>query len=162
MFRISLLLWLVALAALNFTLLRYAEVVIDLSPKFAGLIGLVPPFDLFAMSLYVALTRRFRFALVRRQARKNIIDSAAMVSGAILVLGTMSCLLFHEVVLELVQLPFSPVERWIRISQPSLETRGFVIGAFLGLFMSGPPILFTVVLGYLHSRFKLEITRRET
>ena len=27
--------------------------------------------------------------------------------------------------------------------------------------MSGPPILLTFVLGYLHSRFKLEITRRE-
>jgi hypothetical protein len=41
MFRISLLLWLIALAALNLTLLRYSEAVIDLSPKFAGLIGLM-------------------------------------------------------------------------------------------------------------------------
>jgi hypothetical protein len=90
MFRISLLLWLIALAALNLTLLRYSEAVIDLSPKFAGLIGLMPLFDLFALSLYLALTRRFRFALVRRAVRKNIADSAAMVSEAILVLGTAS------------------------------------------------------------------------
>ena len=161
MFRMSLLLWLVALAALNLTLLRYSEAVIDLSPKFAGIIGLMPLFDLFVLSLYLALTTRFRFALVRRTVRKNIIDSAAMVSGAILVPGTASCLLFHEIVLELVQLPFSPIDHWIRVSESSPETRGFVIGAFLGLFMSGPPILVTFVLGYLHSRFKLEITRRE-
>jgi hypothetical protein len=161
MFRISLLLWLVALAALNLVLLRYSEAVIDLSPKFAGIIGLMPLFDLFVLSLYLALTTRFRFALVRRTVRKNIIDSAAMVSGAILVLGTASCLLFHEVVLELVQLPFSPVDHWIKVSESSPETRCFVIGAFLGLLMSGPPILLTFVLGYLHSRFKLEITRRE-
>jgi hypothetical protein len=51
MFRISLLLWLIALAALNLTLLKYTEAVIDLSPKFAGLIGLMPLFDLFARLL---------------------------------------------------------------------------------------------------------------
>ncbi len=71
MFRISLLLWLVALAALNFTLFRYSEAIIDLSPKFAGLIGLIPLFDLFGLSLYLAVTRRFRFALVRRTVRKS-------------------------------------------------------------------------------------------
>ena len=114
MFRISLLLWLVAIAALNLVFLKYSESVIDLSPKFAGIIGLMPLFDLFVLSLYLALTRRFRFALVRRTVRKNIIDSAAIVSGAILVLGTASCLLFPEVVLQLVNLLFSPVDQWIR------------------------------------------------
>jgi hypothetical protein len=160
MFRISHLLWLIALAALNLTLLRYSEAVIDLSPKFAGLIGLTPLFDLFALSLYLALTRRFRFALVRRTVRKNIADSAAMVSGAILVLGTALCLLFHEVVLQLIELLFSPFNLWVKVSESSLETRGFLIGGLLGLLMSGPPIFFTIVLGYIHSRFRLEITRR--
>ena len=160
MFRISLLLWLIALAALNLTLLKYTEAVIDLSPKFAGLIGLMPLFDLFALSLYLSLTRRFRFALVRRSVRKSIVDSAAMVSGAILVLGTTSCLLFPEVVLQLVERLLSPFDQWLDVSKSSPETRGFVIGAFLGLLMSGPPILLTFVLGYLHSRYKLEITRR--
>ena len=122
MFRISLLLWLVALAALNFTLLRYSEAAIELSPKLAGLIGLMPLFDLFALSLYLALTRRFRFALVRRTSAKNIVDSAAMVSGAILVLGTTSCLLFPEVVLQLVDLLFSPLNQWIVGSESSPET----------------------------------------
>jgi hypothetical protein len=51
MFRISLLFWLIALAALNLALLKYSERVIELSPKFAGLIGLMPLFDLFALSL---------------------------------------------------------------------------------------------------------------
>jgi hypothetical protein len=162
MFRISLLLWLIALAALNLTLLRYTEAVIDLSPKFAGLIGLMPLFDLFALSLYLALTRKFRFALVRRSVRKTIVDSAAMVSGAILVLGTTSCLLFPEVVLQLVELLFSPFDPWIKVSESSPETRGLLIGAFLGLLMSGPPIFLTFVLGYIHSRFRVEITWRET
>ena len=161
MFRISLLLWLIALAALNLTLLKYFEPVIDLSPKFAGLIGLMPLFDLFALSLYLALTRRFRFALVRRAVRKNIADSAAMASGAILVLGTASCLLFHEVVLQLIELLLSSFDLWVKVSESSRETRGFLIGALLGLLMSGPPIFLTFVLGYIHSRFRLEITRRE-
>ncbi len=160
MFRISLLLWLIALAALNLTLLKYSEAAIEFSPKFAGLIGLMPLFDLFALSLYLALTRRFRFALVRRTVRKNFIDSAATMSGVFLVLGTTSCLLFHEAVLQLVDLLLSPL--WIKILERSPETRGFLIGALLGLLMSGPPIFLTFILGYIHSRFRLEITRRET
>ncbi len=162
MFRISLLLWLIALAALNLTLLKYSEAVIDFSPKFPGLIGLMPLFDLFALSLYLALTRRFRFTLVRRRARKNMVDSAAMVSGAILVLGVTSCLLFTEVVLQLLDVLNTPVDQWIGVSSSSPETRGFLIGASLGMLMSGPLIFLTIVLGYIHSRFRLEITRRET
>jgi hypothetical protein len=162
MFRISLLLWLIALAALNLTLLKYSEAVLELSPKFAGLIGLMPLFDLFALSLYLALTRRFHFVLVRRMiVRRNIVDSAAMVSGAILVLGATSCLLFFEVVLQLIDLPFSSLLQWIEVSKSSPETRGFLIGTLLGLIMSGPPIFLTFVIGYIYSRFRLEITRRE-
>src|SRR4051812_36450375 len=162
MFRISLLLWLIALAALNLTLLKYSEAVIDLSPKFAGLIGLLPLFDLFALSLNLALTRRFRFALARRRVRNNMVDSAAMVSGAILVLGTTSCLLFPEVILQLLEPLFSPFDRWIKVSGSSPETRGFLIGTLLVMVISGPLILLTFVLGYIHSRYRLEITRRET
>jgi hypothetical protein len=161
MFRISLLLWLIALAALNFTLLRYSEAVIDLSPKFAGLIGLMPLFDLFALSIYLALTRRYRFALVRREIRESIVDSAAMVSGAILVVSTTSCLMFPEVVLELIDLLYSPLDRRIGVTESSPETRGFLIGTLLGTLISGPPIFLTIVLSNFHSRFKLEITRRE-
>jgi hypothetical protein len=161
MFRISLLLWLIAFAALNLTLLKYSEAVIDLSPKFAGLIGLMPLFDLFALSLYLALTRRFRFGLVRRAMRKKMVDSAVMVSGAILVLGMTSCLLFPEVVLQLLALLFSPFDRWIKVSETSPETRGFLIGTLLVMVISGPLILLTFVLGYIHSRYRLEITRRE-
>jgi hypothetical protein len=161
MFRISLLLWLIAVAALNLTVLKYSEVVIELSPKFAGLIGLMPLFDLFALSFCIALTSRFRFALVRRHMPRSVVDSAAMMSGAILAVGTLLCLLFPEVVVQLIEPLFSPLEQWIRVSESSPETRGFLIGALLGMFMSGPPIFLTIVLGYLYSRFKLEITRRE-
>lgn len=161
MFRISLLLWLIALAALNLTVLKYSEAVLDLSPKFAGLIGLLPLFDLFALSLYLALTRRFHFALVRRELRKNIVDSAAMVSGTTLVLGTMSCLLFPEVIMQLVDRLFSPFDQWIKMSELSPETRGFVLGTLLVMGISAPLILLTFVLGHIHSRYRLEITRRE-
>lgn len=161
MFRISHLLWLIALAALNFTLLRYSEAIADLSPKFVGLVGLMPLFDLFVLSLYLALTRRFRFALVRREVRRSLVDSVATWSGAILILGTTSCLLFHEVVLGTLDLLYTPVYDLIKVSESTPETRGFLIGASLGLIMSGPPILFAFLLGYIHSRFRLEITRRE-
>jgi hypothetical protein len=136
--------------------------VIDLSPKFAGLIGLMPLFDLFALSLYLALTRRYRFALLRREMRKNMVDSAAMVSGAILGVSTMSCLLFPEVILKLMEPLFSPFDQWIKVSGSSPETRGFLIGTLLVMVMSGPLFLLTFVLSYIHSRYRLEITRRET
>jgi hypothetical protein len=162
MFRISDLLWLIALAALNLTLLKYFEPVIGLSPKFAGIIGLMPLFDLFALSLYVALTRRFRVTLVRRQVHRSLVDSVATLSGAILVLGTMSCLLFPEVVLLLVDLLFSPLDRWIGVSKSSPETRGFLAGTLLVMLISGPLILLTFVLSYPYSRYRLQIMRRET
>ncbi len=162
MYRISLLLWLVALAALNLTLLRYSEAVIDLSPKFAGLIGLMPLFDLFALSLYLTLTRRFRFALVRRQVPGSFMGSVAVASGAILALGTLSSLLFPEVVLQLLDVLYTPVDPRIGVSTSSPESRGFLMGTLLGLVTSGLPILLTFVLGYIHSRFRLEITRRGT
>jgi hypothetical protein len=161
MFRISLLLWLIVLAALNLTLFKYSEAVIELSPKFAGLIGLSPLFDVFALSLYLALTRRFRFALVRREMRKNIVDTVAMVSGAILVLGTMSCLLFPEAILQLADLLLSPFHEWIKMSESGPETRGFVLGTLLVMVISGPLTLLTFVFGYIHSRYRLEIARRE-
>ncbi len=161
MFRISLLLWLIALAALNLTVLRYSEAIIDLSTKFAGLIGLMPLFDLFALSLYLALTRRFRFALVRREVRVSFIGSVAAASGTILVLGTLSCLLFPEVVLQLLDVLYTPIDQRIGISTSSPENRSFPMGTLLGLVASGLPMFLTFVLGYLHSRFRLEITRRE-
>lgn len=81
MFRISPRLWLIALASLNLSLLQYCEAVIRFSPKFAGLIGLMPRFDFFALSVYLALTGRFRFALLRRRERKSAVDSAAVIAG---------------------------------------------------------------------------------
>jgi hypothetical protein len=161
MFRISLLLWLIALAALNLTVLRYSEAIINLSPKFAGLIGLMPLFDLSALSLYLVLTRRFRFALVRRTVRKHLVDSAATVSGVILGLGMTACLLFPEVVLPLIEVLFSPFDPWAGTTQSSPESRGFFIGASLGMILSGPAIALSIVFSFIHSRFRLEITRRE-
>ena len=129
MFRISLLLWLIALVALNLTLLRYSDAVIELSPKFAGLIGLMPLFDLFVLSLYLALTRRFGFALVRRRVRGSFVGSTAVASGAILAVGALSCLLFPEVVLQLLDVLYTPIDQWIGVSSSSPESRGFLIGA---------------------------------
>jgi hypothetical protein len=63
--------------------------------------------------------------------------------------------------LQLADRLFSPLNQWMKLSQTSPETRGFLIGALLGLLMSGPPIFLTLILGYIHSRFGLEITRRE-
>jgi hypothetical protein len=52
-----------------------------------------------------------------------MVDSVATLSGAILVLGATSCLLFPEIVLELVDLLFSPFHQWSKETSP--ETRGF-------------------------------------
>lgn len=160
MFRISFLLWLIVLAALNLVLLRYGEAVVQLSPKFPGLIGLMPLFDLFVLSLSLALTARFRIALVRRPVPGRTIDSIAVVSGAVLALGMLGCLLFPEVVLYLLDFLFSPFEKWIGVSSSAPETRGLLIGALLGAIVSGPSILLTLVLGFVHSRYTLEVTRQ--
>jgi hypothetical protein len=90
------------------------------------------------------------------------VGSTAVASGAILALGALSCLLFPEVVLRLLDVLYTPIDQWIGVSSSSPESRGFLIGALLGLLMSGPPIFLSFVLGYIHSRFRLEITRRET
>jgi hypothetical protein len=162
MFRISLLLWLIALAALNLTLLKYCEAVVHFSPRLVGLYGLMPLFDFFTLSVYLAFTRRFRLALVRRQPRKRFVNSAAVVSGTILALGTLLCVFFPVAVLQLLELLFSPLLRSSELSNSTPEIRGFLIGALLGVLMSGPPICLTLVFGLLHSSFRLEITRRAT
>src|SRR5262249_25461052 len=112
MFRISLLLWLIALAALNLTVFRYSEALINISPKLAGLIGLMPLFDFFFVSVYLALTRKFRFGLSRRSVRKSILESIAAVSWAILIVATMSCLLLIEVVPVPIDTLSAPYYRW--------------------------------------------------
>jgi hypothetical protein len=122
----------------------------------------MPLFDFFVLSVYLALTGRFRFALVRRQVRKSVVDSVAVVSGAILASGTLLCLLFPEVVVQLLELLFLPLEQWIGVSRSSPEMRGPLSGALLGVLMSGPLICLMLVLGLVHSRFRLEITRRGT
>jgi hypothetical protein len=162
MFRISLLLWLIALAALNLTILRYCDAIIGDSPKLAGLIGLMPLFDFSALSLSIALTRRFRFALVRREVSKSIVDSAAVVSGTVLALATLSCLLFPEIILQMLERLYTPFDAWVGVSTSSPESRAFLVGALLSLIVSGPPILVTLVLGFIHSRYRLEIVRRNT
>jgi hypothetical protein len=43
--------------------------------------------------------------------------------------------------------------------ETSPETRGFLIGTLLVMIISGPLILLAIVLGHIHSRFRLEITR---
>jgi hypothetical protein len=64
--------------------------------------------------------------------------------------------------LHLVEPLFSPVDLWIGVSKSSPETRSFLIGTLLAMLISGPLILITFVLGFIHSRYRLEITRRET
>ncbi|SIN68336.1 hypothetical protein SAMN05444166_0080 [Singulisphaera sp. GP187] len=160
MFRISLLLWMIAFAALNLTLLRSLETIIGFSPSFIGLFGLMPLFDFFALSLYLALTRKFRFALVRRHVRKRFVDSAAVVSGAILALGALLCLFFPDAVLKLLELLFSPLLQSSELSKSPPEIRGIRIGGLLGAIMSGPMICVTLIFSLIHSRFRLEITRR--
>ena len=130
MFRISDLLWLIALAALNLTLLKYFEPVIDLSPKFAGLIGLMPLFDLFALSLYVALTRRFRFTLsggrygehrrFGRDVERAILSWARCRASCS---PRSSCYWSNCC--------FPPLDQWIGVSKSSPETRGFLAGTLL-------------------------------
>lgn len=160
MIRISLLLWLIALAALNLTLLKYCEPVVQFSPRLIGFYGLMPLFDFFALSVYLALTGRYRFALIRRQTRKRFADSIAVMSGAILASKTLLCLFFPVAVLQLFGALFSPLFQWLEVESLAPEIRGFLIGTLLGALMSGPVICFTLAFGLLHSRFRIEITRR--
>jgi hypothetical protein len=162
MFRVSLLLWLVALAALNLFLLKHCETLIEIVPAFAGLIVLVPLFGFFALSAHAALSGRFCFALVRRQVRERFADSAAVVSGVFLALATSACLLLPGVFLRLMDLLFSPVERGIGVLSLPPETERFVFWLLLEALVSGPLVLLTLTFTWVHSRFRLEVTRRAT
>ena len=99
--------------------------------------------------------------MVRRQVQGSLGSSVAVASGVILTLATLLCLLFPEVVLQLLDVLYTPIDQRLGLSNSVPESRGFLVGTSLGMIASGPAIVFVFVFGYIHSRFSLEIVRRE-
>jgi hypothetical protein len=160
MFRVSIagLLWLVILAALNFAVLRYFELLAQGPEPITLLVGLMPLFDAFLISLYVALNKLYRFTLVRRESRSGFSGSLAITSGVMLAFCVFLSLAAPLEILGLISdlIQSSP---WLA----ELDQRrngGPLIAAALCVLMSGPLLAIAGVLSFAISRYRLVITRR--
>jgi hypothetical protein len=161
MFRISIagVLWLIVLAALNFAVLRYFEYIADATGEpIVLLVGLMPLFDAFLISFYVAATKHYHFALVHRASRVGFAKLLAVTTGVMLALCIFLCFAAPRTIVDLLGAPFD-FFRWLGIfRQP--QTNKPLVGATLCVLMSGPLLLIATVFSLITCRFRLVITRR--
>ena len=161
MFRISIagILWLVVLAALNFAVLRYFEYIQKSPEPIILLVGLMPLFDGFMISLYVAATRKYHFALRRRDRRGEFAGVFALTTAVMLAVSTFLCIVASQHILELMDSLFSSFIEWLTGFAQQGHTESLV-GAALCLIMSGPMLVIATIFAFVMSRYKLVITRR--
>jgi hypothetical protein len=162
MFRISVagILWLIVLAALNSAVLRFFEYFAREPEPILLLVGLMPLFDAFIISLCVAATRSFRFELRRRDHRRGFSGAFALTTAAMLVGSSFLCIVATHPILELLQLFLDPVIAWFKVIAEREPTES-VVGVTLCLVMSGPMLVIAAILSFIMSRYELVISRRE-
>ena len=162
MFRVSIagILWLVILASLNFAVLRYFGHIAEALQPIALLVGLMPLFDAFLISFFVVATRRYRFALMRREGRGGFTGAFALAAAVMLAVSTFLCFAATQLLLELVEALFTPFSKWFESLAPFDHAASFLAGVLLCALMSGPLLVVAVVFAFVMSRFRLVITRR--
>jgi hypothetical protein len=159
MFRLSIagILWLIALAALNFAVLRYFKYVVDVGPEpIILLILLMPLFDAFLMSFYAAITKQYRLVLMRREGRGGVAETFALTTGVMFAFCMFVSFAAPKLILQLMEDWLLPFIKWFE------QQRGNepLIGATLCLIVSGPPLVIASVFSFAMSRYRLVITRR--
>lgn len=160
MFRISFLIWVVVLAAVNLAAFRHLDTLQMAGEGAALLVGLMPLLDLFILSGYLAVAKRYRFSLVRREEPVDVLPRLAAWSCGFLMLGIALCVVVPTLVLGLLHLLFDTyLEPALLPAEPSPFKDGLVV-ALVGLVMSGPPALLAVVLALVGSRYRLVVTPR--
>ena len=162
MFRISIagILWLTALVAVNLTVLRYFEYLDKMDDPIILLIGLMPLFDGFLISLYAAVTRRYHFALKRRESRGHYVEVFALTTAMMLAVSTFLCVTATKTVLELLDGPYNSWLGWLPgfAQQPD----GVFLAVALCLIISGPLLVIATVFAFVMSPYQVVVTRRQT
>jgi hypothetical protein len=161
MFRLSIagMLWLVILAALNFAVLRYFEYIDHGPDAIVLLVGLMPLFDVFLISCYAAVTKHFRFTLMRREGRGGFAGTLALATGVLLALCTFVCVVAPQHISNLIEIAVEPFTKWFEAWR-KVGNGESLIGATLCLIMSGPLLVIATGFSLAMSRYRLVITRR--
>jgi hypothetical protein len=162
MFRLSIasVLWLIVLAALNFAILRSLEYLVSDGPgPIIPLVGLMPLFDVFLISSYVALTKRYRFTLISRPDGRDFAKTFAVTSGVMLAFCMFLCFALTHGLLVLIEVVLTPFDKWSK----NMGWQGdgeALIGAAMCAVMSGPLIVMATLLSLIMSRYRLVIALR--
>jgi hypothetical protein len=123
------------------------------------LVGLMPLFDGFMISLYVTATRRYRFALRRRDRPGGFAGIFALTTAIMLATSTFLCVAATRLIPELIDSLFSSFGEWLKGVAQGGYTESLE-GAVLCLIMSGPLLVIATISAFVASRFELVITRR--
>ena len=162
MFRLSIagILWLIVLAALNFAVLRYFGYLAGANGEpIVLLVGLMPLFDAFLISFYAAATKHYGFSLVRRAGRGGFAKSLAVTTGVMLALCIFLCFAAPKAILTLI-VDSVDFRKWLGIFRQPLAFNETLVGATLGVLMSGPLLVIATVFSLITCRYRLVITRR--
>lgn len=159
MFRISFLVWLIVLAALNLAVLRsFGYLVADPEPVIS-LVGLMPLFDTLLVALYFVIAKRFRFAI--RKERGAFLETFGVTTAVILALATLISVAAPHRVLQLAEIALDAYQDDLKAFEQRGDNAMPVLGALLGVLMSGPLIALSLLVALILSQFKIVITRRE-
>jgi hypothetical protein len=162
MFRLSIasVLCLIALAALNFAILRSFEYLVSDGPgPIIPLAGLMPLFDVFLISSHAALTKRYRFTLIRRSDGRDFAKTFAMTSGVMLAFCIFLCFALTHGLLVLIEDLLMPFDKWLK-NMGRQGDGGALIGSAMCVFMLGPLIVMTTLLALIMSRYRLVMALR--
>lgn len=158
MFRISFLVWLVVLAALNLTVLRTFDSLFTDAEPIILLVGLMPLFDTLLVVLYLAISKRYRFKI--RMERGAFLETFGVTLGVILGLATFTSIAATQSILRWIDMALGAASTRLRLIEQSGDYAGPALGAWVGALMSGPLIALALVTALVLSQFKVDITRR--
>ena len=152
MFRISFLLWLVVLAALNFWLLSNLQLVFNSNLYDPLLVGTLPLLNAFLIGCYFSGFSRFRFSIKRRDENRDFATAFAFVTGFLFVLTVIMCALIPEPLFSLLDKILTPFRLWFQSLRPEIRRSVLLDVGILGLFVSGPSLLIVFPLASHLSR----------
>jgi hypothetical protein len=132
------------------------------------LVGFLPLADAMIVALFVVVSR-YR-VMVRRTSpsrRRRMAPRFAGLCGLLLLASIVSCVSLPDLLIEYIELSAAPAERGLKAIgvDTSVDTpllRYVLLPTFLGILLSGPPLVVASALTWLTSRFTVAITPRTT
>jgi hypothetical protein len=122
--------------------------------------GLLPLVNAFFISLYL-IAKRYRFSLRRRKQDwhgRFIVVFSAFTALALTTL-LVACVFATSYVHEYAEGAFAPFEPWPRWFDETFFRLVF-LPIFLGVVLSGPPLLLALTVGFVSSRLELVVATR--